>query len=348
MPAAGKHQPPSKHKVFRVLFIRIDRIGDMVLSTPVFRLFKNYFPNSIVEVLASAANKAILENNPYVDTTLVYPQSRDVLSRIIWILKLRRKNYQMVFDLHADYTLFTAIVAFLVGKRQRVGFKYCGREIFINYTIDIPTEKDFIAMTASLLNELGVNEDEKQPDLYISPTEQSWAETWLRAHFQESKPMLGIHPGAYYETQKWPARYHAELVQKLNEAGDFNLILFGAASDISMVRRILDFCNSPIEVFISNDLRKFGALLARQNIFICNNSGPLHMASALGIKTISFMGPTNATLWTPRGASHTVLRRNELDCIGCNRGDCKIGTHDCMRLITSDQVYRAIVSSQYE
>lgn len=340
--SSTERSQPKTNQSFKVLFIRVDRIGDMVLSTPVFRSFKSKYPHTQIDVLTSAANCAILENNPYIDRTLIFPKSKKIFKRIKFINRLRRDNFQAVFDLHADYSLLTALIAFAIGKKQRIGFKYSGREVFFTNVADISLKKDFIDLTCSLLNILDIHTCGNSPELFISAEERSWASNWLMNNFRESKPVLGIHPGAYYETQKWPTRYHAELIRKLHEAESFNLLLFGADSDGPMIKKILKICNVQIQTFISNDLRKFGALLNSLEILICNNSGPLHIASACGIKTISFMGPTRANLWTPRGDEHIVLRRDELPCIGCNRGYCKIKTHDCMRLIKSDQVYDSI------
>lgn len=339
MKSSKGRSSPITNQAFRVLFIRVDRIGDMVLSTPVFRSFKSKYPYTQIDVLTSAANCAILENNPHIDRTLIFPKANKIFKRIKLVNRLRRDNFQVVFDLHADYSLLTALIAFAIGKKRRVGFKYSGREVFFTNVADISLTKDFIDLTCSLLNKLDIHTCGKRPELFISAEERSWAGNWLKYNFRESKPVLGIHPGAYYETQKWPARYHAELIRKLHEAGNFNLLLLGADSDGPMIKKILRICNVQMQTFVSNDLRKFGALLNSLEILICNNSGPLHMASACGIKTISFMGPTRADLWTPRGAEHIIFRRDELPCIGCNRGYCKIKTHDCMRLIKSDQVY---------
>ncbi len=159
------------------------------------------------------------------------------------------------------------------------------------------------------------------------------------------KRIIGIHPGAYYETQRWPVENFSELINKLQNDGKFDVIIFGGLSDRKIIREIESLVNEKITTYIGNDLRFFSSLLSYCNIFICNNSGPLHMAVALNIPTISFMGPTVKEQWMPLGDKHEVLRMDILPCIGCNLGYCKIKTHDCMRQIAPGDVMKLILGS---
>ena len=326
----------------KVLFIRIDRIGDMVLSTPVVRAFKKSYPRSQISVLASAANYAIIENNPHIEKMYQFPKPNSLLGRIKLVRKLRRKNYDIVFDLHADYQLATAMIALLVGKKRRFGFKSAGRENLYTDSVGVSPDLDFIDLTGSLLTELAVHQNNKKTEIFISLVEKKKAATWLRSNFKRQRPVLGIHPGAFYDTQKWPEFYHAELIKKLYETGKFNLLLTGSNGDFPAIERIISKCGCEIKTNISNDLREFAGLLKQMEMLICNNSGPLHMAGACEIRTISFMGPSNVKLWKPSGDKNVVLRRDELPCIGCNSSKCLIGTHACMRLISPNDVFEII------
>ena len=197
-------------------------------------------------------------------------------------------------------------------------------------------------MTLDILKPVNIFTKDKTPKIYLTEDEKDWAKNWITEKRIEDKPLIGIHPGAYYESQRWPAERFVELTGQLCKMETLELFLFGGPKDEILVNEICLKINNEVPMYIANDLRKFAALLSHCSMLICNNSGPLHMAVALGISTISFMGPTIKERWIPTGNSHTVLRLDNLPCIGCNLGSCKIKTHDCMRLITAEIVMDVI------
>ena len=187
--------------------------------------------------------------------------------------------------------------------------------------------------TVNLLVAKGLAEAVEGRPTYIRLTEKG----------VEGELLIGIHPGAYYESQRWLPERFVELADQLCKMKALDLIYFGGPEDEALVNEICLKINKEVPIYIANDLRKFAALLSCCGILICNNSGPLHMAVALGTPTISFMGPTVKEKWMPMGGNiHKVLRIDDLPCIGCNLGYCKIKTHDCMRLITSSMVLGAV------
>jgi heptosyltransferase-2 len=136
--------------------------------------------------------------------------------------------------------------------------------------------------------------------------------------------------------------YFADLINKIEEQKKFAAILFHGPEDIYLVKAIKKMIKKNVPTFLSHDLRKFMSLQSLCNVFICNNSGPLHLAVAQKIKTISFMGPTEKFRWMPIGSAHKVLRIDSLPCIGCKKEYCRIKTHDCMRLIKPAKVVREL------
>jgi len=121
-----------------------------------------------------------------------------------------------------------------------------------------------------------------------------------------------------------------------------DVIIFGGPGDEGLVDQIRSMIYAEVPTYVGDDLRRVAVLLSCCSVFICNNSGPLHIAVSVGIPTISIMGPTNKDRWMPIGEFHEVLRIDDLPCIGCNLGYCKIKTHDCMRLITPSMVIDAV------
>lgn len=329
-----------------ILFIRVDRVGDMVLSTPAFRVIKARLPQIHLTVMASPANASVLKNNPNVDDVIVYDQSAGLHEKMRFLKCLRLQNYSLAIDPHNDYELKTACLAALSGAADRIGYAAFGREIFFNHQApDMKANRPFVNVALDLLDDIGIPAKNRSPEVYISDAEKGWAIQWMNENSLQGKTIVGIHPGAHYETQRWLPEYYAELIQMIRRQAQTGVILFGGLSDVKIVEEIITRLNGDICVSIQSDLRNLSALLSQCHTFIGNNSGPLHIAAALNIPTISFMGPTVKEQWMPIGAIHRVLRRDDLSCIGCNLGYCKIKTHDCMRLIRPNEVMKMIFAA---
>lgn len=327
------------HSIRKILFVRIDRIGDLVLSTPALKTLKISYPDSLLTVLASPVNHALLVNNPYVDEFIVYDRRDSIFNRMSVVRQLRDYKFDLAIDPYGDYELETAFIAYMSRATHRIGYASYGREVFFDLPVpEIEHALHFVDLTMDVLKPLGLNGVNRTPEIFLSDDERAWAEGWLREKGMGGRPVIGIHPGSYYETQRWPLERFADVANQLREEAAFDLVVFGGPDDSGLVDDLRSTMSGELAVFIEPDLRRFASLLSVCRIFICNNSGPLHMAVALGTPTISFMGPTIKERWMPLGNIHTVLRMDDLPCIGCNTGHCRIKTHDCMRLITSDMV----------
>jgi ADP-heptose:LPS heptosyltransferase len=235
-------------------------------------------------------------------------------------------------------------LAGMSGAAHRIGYAAFGREIFFNCPVPkIEGNKHFVDGTLDLLKHIGIPSENRNPVIYLGADEQVWAGQWLQEIGFQGKEVIAIHPGAYYETQRWLPEHYAELIRLIRRQTALDVVLLGSPSDAVVVEDILVRLNHPVCVSIQEDIRKFFAILSHCQLLVCNNSGPLHCAGALKIPTISFMGPTVKEQWMPVGDIHRVLRLDDLPCIGCNLGYCKIKTHDCMRRIKPGKVINLIL-----
>ena len=141
----GKKTAPSPERIKSILFIRVDRVGDMVLSTPVLRAIKDALPKVHLTVMASPANASVLKNNPDVDDVTVYDRFAGLYEKIRFIKRLRLKHFSLAIDPYNDYELKTACLAAMSGADHRIGYAAFGREIFFNSSAPIVDEgKHFV------------------------------------------------------------------------------------------------------------------------------------------------------------------------------------------------------------
>jgi heptosyltransferase I len=329
-----------------ILFIRIDRIGDMVVSTPALRAIKRAFPGTRLTVLASRSNAPVLRHDPYVDRVIVWNHSRHRSAPIGFLRqasRLARARYDVVIDPMTGHDLPTALIAWLSRAPIRVGYPGYGREVFFNRLCRPGGDRPMTELVLESTRPLGVRPDDRMPHLRLLPAELDRARGRLTASGLGSRPVVAVHPGAHYPSQRWPTDYYARMAQQLQQNHACGVMLLGGPDDRALIERIQASAGGGLAAFESPDVRQAAAMIAQADVLVCNNSGPLHLAVALGVPTLSFMGPTDRSRWMPTGAGHVVLRQDRLDCIGCNRGTCTRGDHACMRMTSPDAALASLM-----
>lgn len=328
----------------RLLFIRIDRIGDMTLSTPAFGALKKAFPRSYLTVLASPANAPLLDHNPHVDRVIIYRAGRNPLLKWHMARALEKEAFDIVIDPLDSHDLEPALLAHLASPKLAIGFAGFGREVFFDRVSEAnPCRRHFVDATLDLLRAIGVEAESRQPELFLTSDEEHFAENWLSKHSRVGRFRVGLHPGAHYETQRWGVRNYADLIRRARSTDDVEWILIGGPADVGTVEAIRAEAGGGFELFIDGDLRRTMALISRLDALVCNNSGPLHIASALNTPTISFMGPTVADRWWPVASNCRVLRAEHLKCLGCEKGTCPDEMNACMQSIPPEAAWGALV-----
>jgi heptosyltransferase II len=337
----GRLRPlPDSDRISKILFIRTDRIGDMVVSTPALRAIKKGLPHARLTVLASRSNAPLLQHDPYVDEVIVWNQGQKAAAPIGFLRqagRLAKAGYDAVIDPMPGSDLYTALIAYLSGAVLRIGFPGFGRDVFFNHLAGDADGRHMVDLILETTLLLGAAPEGRLPHICLLPIEGERAGLWLRARNLGTRPIVGIHPGGYYPTQRWPAEYYAQLALALRHDNAMDIVLIGGGGDRDLINSIFEYAGERFAVFESTDLRESVALVSRLNLLVCNNSGPLHIAAALEVSTVSFMGPTEKNRWMPLGLNHKVLRRDYLECIGCNSGTCIRGDLACMRRIKPEE-----------
>ncbi len=339
----------SDSSIKKILVIRLDRIGDMVMTTPIFRALKEGWPDVQVTVLTNPINKNIVIKNPFIDCILVYDRENEhksFNSRLIFFRGIRERKFDLVIDPYLDYELKTSFITRFVGNRFRLGFEFAGRGIFYNIryhpnVFPVSTEKKhMIDYNLNLLAYLGIQAQKRQPEIFLSTDEKGNATKLLiKNRVNPESRIIGIHPGGHYESQRWPIKRFAAISDYLITSYDINVILFAGREEKQLMSEYKDYAVKTPIILEDLSLREFMSTLNHCSLFLCNNSGPLHIATALNIPTVSTMGPTVPYHWWPYGKNHIVLRK-DLDCSPCKKGICK--THECMKLIETNDFLSAV------
>ena len=202
----------SASSIRKILVIRLDRIGNMVITTPILRALKEKWPDVKVTLLTNPVNKNIVINNPFIDDILVYDREKDhksLNSRIIFFRSIREKEFDLVIDPYLDYELKTSLITRFVGMKFRLGFEFAGRGIFYNIryqsnVFPVSTEKrHMVDYYLDLATCLGIETEARQPEVFLSTDEKKNAYKHLEeAGVNHESKMIGIHPGGNYQSQR--------------------------------------------------------------------------------------------------------------------------------------------------
>lgn len=303
----------------KILVIRQhNQMGDMILAIPAFRALRQSYPGSRIGVVSSTLNRGVLENNPFVDELFEY-NKRNVLSLFRMLRRVRRERYDLVIVLHTVSFSFTSLaLAVLSRARLRIGStsRQLGDSLtgsYLNLTLPLPDDAELKALSETehnlyLLRAIGVTTDDLSPVVVPSPGDERWAAGVSADHWKERTVRLAVHPGAGKAENIWPPEKHAGVVNELTRLSPVSVIVVEGPRDAEAVSRFLEACEAPAAVVRGRSIGEVAALLRRADLVVCNDTGVMHVAAAVGATTLAIFGPTDPHRWAPRAAGLHVVR----------------------------------------
>ncbi len=330
-----------------ILLVRTDRIGDVILTTPAMAVLKKAWPKARVSVLVSPATREIVEGNPHVAEVIVDDakgEHQGILG--YWRLagKIKRRRFDLAVVLHTKKR--TNSLCFFAGIPERVG--YANEKFGFFLTNKIPDvrprgEKHEYQYCLDVLRHLGVSSADT-PDLFfpLKESAERWADEFiLKNSLTHLKPLIAIHPDASCISKRWPADRFANVMSRLTERYSAKIILVGGQSCQAIAREIKAKTYQPfLDVTGQTTISQLASLLKRCHLLISNDSGPVHVAVAVGTPVISIFGRNQAglspTRWRPLGAHDAILHK-EVGCEVCLAHNCVID-FECLTAIRPEDI----------
>lgn len=333
----------------RILIVRTDRIGDVLLSTPVIKAVKDYYPNSYLAFMVRPYAKDIVEGNPDVDEVIVYDkfgEHRRILSSIKFALALKKRKFDLAVILHptnrVNLITFFAAIPERVGYDRKLGIllskklkhtKQEGAKHEMEYSLDV-------------VRSLGIEPKDKSLFMPLKQESEDWADNILKENnLSASDNIVAIHPGASCPSKIWPQKNFSELANKLAESYKARIIVIAGPSDELVANTVLKGIKYPVvNLAGKTSVSQLASILKRCRLFISNDSGPVHIATAVGTPVISIFGRKQPGLspkrWGPLGEKDKVLHK-DVGCIECLAHNCK-KDFICLKAITVEDVIEAI------
>jgi heptosyltransferase-2 len=344
----NRGQGPGRDDFKRILIVRTDRIGDVVLSTPVIRAIRDNFPNAYIAMMVSPCALDIVKDNPFLDEVIVYDKDnrhKNWFKSIGFAFGLKARRFDLAIVLHPANRAH--ITVFLAGIRRRIGFN---RKCAILLTDRIKhkkqeAEKHELEYSLDLVRHLGIQPGDKKPFMFIKPQAIQWADKVLaEAGIKETDMLLALHPAASCPSKIWPAQRFALLADELTKKYGLKVLILAGPKDTDLAKQVAQNTRQPVLNFAGKtSVQQLAALLKRSRLFISNDSGPVHIACAVGTAVISIFGRNQKGLspkrWGPVGPHDKVLHK-EVGCYECLAHNCIKG-FACLKAITVDDVIEA-------
>jgi ADP-heptose:LPS heptosyltransferase len=262
----------------------------------------------------------------------------------LWIELLRtlsflhNQQFDLAFTVRAD--IRDNLILWLSNARRRVGYGFGGGAFLLTDNASPDLEHPHLSVRwLRLLEHLGSFELVREPSLQVTGEEEQHAEQHLAAlDVRDGDFLLGIHPGARNAMRQWGDANFAAVAQRLKSHFPVKVLWF---QDPNQETEILD--RSQV-LPLALPLREFMAVLKRCQLLICNDSGPMHIATAIGVPVVAIFGPTEPAWFGPLGPNNRVVIQPGFWCRPCF-DYCQFDEPYCMRVITVDSVYAAAEST---
>lgn len=337
----------------KILVIKVAALGDFLMATPALRALKQAPRVSALHVLAGRSIAPVAGNDPDVDRVFYLDDRRlfrgGTLARALEALKaswrLRRERYDAGFSFHRDRRF--AVILFLAGCRRRIGFSRAGRRPWL-LTDAVPVEgiKHHIFHYCDLLKPLGIICMDFKMSFPV--TESALAAAWEKFLAQQGPgAAVVLVPGGAanvkeeMESRRWPAEYFAALAGLLL-AANYRVLLLGSGNDATPASRIKEAQPAVVDLTDRTSLPEAAAILKQSLVVVCNDSGLMHLAAAVGARVISLFGPTHPGEKKPLDEGSIALWKGEgMECSPCYHDGVfpKCDHLECLRQVTPEEVF---------
>lgn len=291
-------------QVKRILIIRLAPLGETVLTTPVIRALRQHFQEAHIAYMVAPTREDLVSANPRLDEVLTYQTSVPKL-----IYQIARRKFQMVVILQPTFRL--VLHAFLARIPFRVGFETnAGGKKLLSLAVANNTAQHETQRYLDVVRALDIEVVDDEPEVVVDGIGRAWVDNFFEnQNLDDSKSIIGLNPGAATTYRRWYAANFAVLGDRLHEAYDAHIVITTGPREGGLANQVAaQMSHSPVIVNQATPMQ-LAALLKRCNLYISNDTGPMHLSTAVKTPTIALFGASNLIQWAPPWDRHAVVAR---------------------------------------
>ena len=337
-----------------VLVINLGGIGDLLLSAPALRALRNSYPEAEISILVPAGVSGIVRRLSCIDNVFTFdleyggivPLGK-VLRNLKILLILRKKKFDVAINMRTLYSARGAkkikLLLDFVMPKVKVGRDTEGRGYF--FDIKIPEtrlgQKYEMEYDIDTVKALGAEVNDRSIDFNIDVQSLDRVERILEKEgLSKGDTLIGVHPGGM-PSRAWPVENFAKVIEDINGRISCGFVITGGRDEVNLARHLTVITDAKTANLAGRlNTAELGAVIERCDVFITNDTGPMHIAAILKTPLVAIFGPGDITRFDPRNISQkaTVLHK-KVECAPCERTECR--TMKCLKIIRPEEVVEA-------
>jgi len=336
--------------IHRILVIRLDQMGDVVMTKPALTALREKFPDAAIDLLIAEENRALFEQDPEIDEVIglqshwfsTHPSVSAQIQSFFRILgQARRKQYDLAIDFRGD--LRHILWMWLAGIPRRLGYGRTGGDFLLSEKTTYSANEHQVNLNLNLLEGFGITRQSKiKPFIYSKEQKIDFENRLSDVLGPALGPRIVVHPSAGYPTKRWGSLKYWELIQRILAADIGQIVLIGTEGEKQDFPELEAANGKLVDLRGKTSLTDLLVLFESCDYFVGNDSGPSHLAAAQGMEVlVIFSGTNDSRLWRP-WTNRLRLIDYPVPCSPCEARDCPLQHHECMEKITVDQVFEAV------
>jgi lipopolysaccharide heptosyltransferase I len=352
---SGEDTPPDPQSI---CILRLSSIGDIIHTLPVAQLLKQKYPNARIAWVAEKGMAPLLKHSPAIDQLILADTKgwrRRFFSPEVWqevfrfLRYLRSQEYDVALDFQGLFK--SAVLARICGSSRRIGMSRYDRKerwssfLLNEFSVQTASKPHIVEKNIALLERLEIAPSKEPLHFHIHPETEAVEYVERELKKLELEHFVLIHAGGGWVTKIWEADNFAQLIDGIYSDLHIPALLLWGPGEKHLADKIALKCISPAMASFSTNLSELIALTGRARLMVSGDSGPLHLASALGVPVVGIYGPTDPRRngpWNPHDSACTI----HYECSPCYQRTCPIGIQ-CLKQLEVMPVLDAVKRTFY-
>ena len=295
-------------QIKRILIIRLAPLGETVLTTPVIRALRQHFTDAYIAYMVAPSREDLVSANPHLNEVITYQSSVPKL-----VYQFMQRKFDMAVVLQPTFRL--VLLTFLARIPFRIGFETnSGGKRLLHASVQNNTAQHETQRYLDVVRSIGIEVADDEPSVFVDKVGKDWCTNFLESrNLNDGRPIIGLNPGAGTSYRRWSTDNFAITANMLHDAYDAHIIVTTGPDEGELAQQVnKQMMHSPIIVKDITPMQ-LAALLQRCNLYISNDTGPMHLSTAVKTPTIALFGGSNPTQWGPKWDKHIILARQDCE-----------------------------------
>ena len=297
-------------QIQRILILRMGPLGETLLTTPVIRALRRRFPEAYIAYMVAPGREDLVSENPNLDEVIAYSVSIPKL-----IYDMAKRSFQMVVVLQPTFRL--VLHTFVARIPVRIGFETnSGQGRLLHVAVPNNIAQHETARYLDVVRGIGIEPDNEVPEMFVNIAAQRWAGDFLAgAGVPSDCPLIGLNPGSGSESRRWSKAGFAQVGNRLHQKYNAQIFITAGDAEGTLPHEVADLMSCSPIILTGTTPMQLGAMLQKFHLYISNDTGPMHMSTAVKTPTIALFGASNPRQWGPHWQPHTVIARETMEKI---------------------------------